>query len=684
MINLFHKKANKGYLLLCSMIVLQIFPVYCRAGGCEIVVQDISNGKEINKKVFGSNFLGYDPKTYENNCKRNIYSYSDFGSGLWDPIAKQNVQQATNIAREIGIYAARFPGGAGATRYNWKETIGSERKHFLFGIDEFLRTCELINTEPIFTIGCLQGTSQDAADLVEYCNGISKDINGKEESWVSIRIKNGRAKPYGVRYFEIGNELYLKGYEITPEDYAGMYSRYYKAMKAKDASIKLGAILERDSWNSEVVGLLKDKIDFGIIHIYPGWDIDVSKMNARDIFLASFSQCGNEDVRIKNVLSLFKRKIGRVVPLAITEYNGGFPYNDPIPYRHCLGTALLNAELLRIFMKPENNILMANHWNFCNEYWGMIANEFKGDYKDLYKPYYKRPNYYVFEMYHKHFGDMLLNASVQCDTYDVSYYNAFKTLVTKIKTGTLIKNNLAQGKWDIKELPGVTARERDGELSLDFQNPGQFNYYHCSKRALVEPNAYYKVSGYIKTENFVDDIGVCLEVQDARGWNVTHSAAATEKIKSAIDWQYVETVYQTLPDAQSVNVIARRIGEKGPLSGRVYFKDVRLEKFIPQIDSKIPYLSVNVSKSKDGKKVYLMVINKNMDNAITATISLQGFTPATEGLTWTLNGPAIDSTNEQNHDNVKVTPGRFKISSNPFAYAFPAHSLTAIEVDSAN
>jgi len=73
-----------------------------------------------------------------------------------------------------------------------------------------------------------------------------------------------------------------------------------------------------------------------------------------------------------------------------------------------------------------------------------------------------------------------------------------------------------------------------------------------------------------------------------------------------------------------------------------------------------------------------------MDNAITATISLQGFTPATEGLTWTLNGPAIDSTNEQNHDNVKVTPGRFKISSNPFAYAFPAHSLTAIEVDSAN
>ena len=58
--------------------------------------------------------------------------------------------------------------------------------------------------------------------------------------------------------------------------------------------------------------------------------------------------------------------------MAIPEYNGHFVQEKPVPYRQSLANALRNAEHLRIMMKPENRILMANFWQFANEYRGMV------------------------------------------------------------------------------------------------------------------------------------------------------------------------------------------------------------------------------------------------------------------------------------------------------------------------
>ena len=38
----------------------------------------------------------------------------------------------------------------------------------------------------------------------------------------------------------------------------------------------------------------------------------------------------------------------------------------------------------------------------------MISNGFDGDQKDINRAYFKRHNYYVFELYHNHFGSILL------------------------------------------------------------------------------------------------------------------------------------------------------------------------------------------------------------------------------------------------------------------------------------
>ncbi len=41
------------------------------------------------------------------------------------------------------------------------------------------------------------------------------------------------------------------------------------------------------------------------------------------------------------------------VPIAVTEFNGHFVQEKPVPYRHTLGNALLNAEMLRVFLNKR-------------------------------------------------------------------------------------------------------------------------------------------------------------------------------------------------------------------------------------------------------------------------------------------------------------------------------------------
>ena len=92
-----------------------------------------------------------------------------------------------------------------------------------------------------------------------------------------------------------------------------------------------------------------------------------------------------------------------------------------------------------------------------------------------------------------------------------------------------------------------------------------------------------------------------------------------------------------------------------------------------------PYLSINASKNENGTQVYLIVINKNMDKCITATIEMKDFVPAQECSAWILNGPGIDATNEIS-PNVGVTHKKTEIKTNPFKFTFEPHSLTAISI----
>jgi alpha-L-arabinofuranosidase len=200
---------------------------------------------------------------------------------------------------------------------------------------------------------------------------------------------------------------------------------------------------------------------------------------------------------------------------------------------------------LRVLSQPENNILMANYWQFSNSYWGMVYSAEDYIRHDYRYPlgYIKRPNYFVFELYARHFGEILIPATVSGPSYtikDIEVSEPIREFILRIK------NNLLGRMMDERKLPA---------------------------------------------------------------------------------------------------------------------------------DAAIPYLSVNASRNPKGDTVYLMVINKNMEESIPARIELDGFKPEQKVKAWILTGPAINSTNESDPKTVQITE-----KEGGLTFTFEPRSLTAIEI----
>ncbi|MDO6721357.1 hypothetical protein Q4575_18250 [Psychrosphaera sp. 1_MG-2023] len=149
----------------------------------------------------------------------NIYPKGGQGilkaNGEFDPVEM-------NAAKKLGLQSYRFPGGSEANLYKWKRAIGpvSQRidnvsgnnqsnRSNEFGPDEFGRLLETTSfTHGVIMVAWGYETPEDAADWVEYMNAkVGENPNGGKD-WAAERAKNGHVEPYGIKYWEIGNEVF--------------------------------------------------------------------------------------------------------------------------------------------------------------------------------------------------------------------------------------------------------------------------------------------------------------------------------------------------------------------------------------------------------------------------------------------------------------------------------------------
>jgi alpha-N-arabinofuranosidase len=121
----------------------------------------------------------------------------------------------------------------------------------------------------------------------------------------------------------------------------------------------------------------------------------------------------------------------------------------------------------------------------------------------------------------------------------------------------------------------------------------------------------------------------------------------------------------------------------------------------------VPYLDVVSSLSADGRRLYILAVNKHFDAEIDASIGLRGFAPAPDGTAWTLTGTGLDANTgttplrvpglawaPQIEDtyNPRFRRGRaddVTLTSAPFTvgrsleFSFPPHSVTSLVLDRA-
>jgi alpha-N-arabinofuranosidase len=105
-------------------------------------------------------------------------------------------------------------GGNYISNYNWYDAIGDRDRRpptwdFAWnamqtndlGMDEFMTLCRLIGVEPYISVNAGFGDARSAADQVEYMNG-----GATTTRMGALRAKNGHPAPYGVKFWNIGNE----------------------------------------------------------------------------------------------------------------------------------------------------------------------------------------------------------------------------------------------------------------------------------------------------------------------------------------------------------------------------------------------------------------------------------------------------------------------------------------------
>ena len=94
------------------------------------------------------------------------------------------------------------------------------------GVEEFVQLCQYVGAEPLVCVRWTGKTPADAAAEVEYFNG------GPQTRWGKVRAQNGHAAPYGVKYWQIGNEIGGPKYDASVRAFA-------EAMRRVDPTLKV-------------------------------------------------------------------------------------------------------------------------------------------------------------------------------------------------------------------------------------------------------------------------------------------------------------------------------------------------------------------------------------------------------------------------------------------------------------
>lgn len=330
--------------------------------------------------------------------------------------------------KKLNIPNLRWPGGCFADTYHWQDGIGpqAQRKRIVntnwggvvednsFGTHEFLDMCERLGIEAYVCCNVGSGTTQELSDWIEYMTA------DKETPMGALRAKNGREKPWKVKFLAVGNESWGCGGNMLVDYYSNEYRKYQTFAKdyAGNHLLKVagGSNAGDYHWTDVMMQRVPANMMWGIsLHYYAvrDWSNHGSATKFSDQQYYETMRCAEDidAVISKHDAVMTKYDPEKRVALVVDEWGTWWdqePGSHPgfLYQQNTMRDALVAAATLNIFHKHADRVRMANIAQIVNVLQAMVITD--GDKMFL------TPTYHVFDMYKVHQDALLLPTDVRC------------------------------------------------------------------------------------------------------------------------------------------------------------------------------------------------------------------------------------------------------------------------------
>ncbi len=351
--------------------------------------------------------------------------------------------------KALKIPVLRWPGGCFADEYHWMDGIGPQenRKKLVnnnwgstvednsFGTHEFLNLCEMLGIEPYISGNVGSGTVEEMAKWVEYMNS---DTNS---TMAELRRKNGREKPWNVKYFGVGNESWGCGGNMKIEYYTNLYRRYntYARNYGENRLFRIasGANGGDTHWMDVAMKECRHNMDGISVHFYavrdwgteddPITGIPMGKKgsalqyNDQQYYEIVSKSLEIEDIIRKHCAVMDKYDPKKNVAIMFDEWGTWYnvePGTNPgwLYQQNTMRDAVIAASSLDIFHKYTDRVKMANIAQVVNVLQSMILTNEKNPEDGC----VLTPTYYVFKMYKAHKEGKFVPGELTCEKIRVN------------------------------------------------------------------------------------------------------------------------------------------------------------------------------------------------------------------------------------------------------------------------
>ncbi len=381
-----------------------------------ITVDTDRPGAEISKYIYGQ---------FAEHLGTGIYG------GIWvganSPIPNINGyrRDVVEALKAIKVPTIRWPGGCFADTYEWRDGIGPRDRRPVrinvnwggvhednsFGTHEFMNFMELLGADANIALNVGSSTPYSQAQWLEYMT------SGSQSSLAQERRRNGRDKPWNVRFIGIGNETWGCGGNMTAEYSASINRRYATFLNTpREMRTQKIASGSRNEDYDFAETIMRDggRFDGLSVHYYTVPRVFRDKGPATGFPETEWTSTLRNALRIEQIVTRTAQIMDKYDPsgrvgLYVDEWGTWY---DPAPgsnpgflvQQNTLRDALVAGLSLNVFQRNAQRVKGANIAQMINVLQAMIMTD--GPHMVL------TPTYHVFDLYQVFMGSRSLRTLV--------------------------------------------------------------------------------------------------------------------------------------------------------------------------------------------------------------------------------------------------------------------------------